>query len=380
MATRVWQERINRTSLKTARENIGLTSPEATARLFPKNPKGANRVESWESGHEGPTDRQLEKLASLYNVNVFQLLLADDIQPTQPPAAFRSHRATQTGYNLQRFISVLRIRQAVISQNLQRDGTPKHELVGSGQGLDDPNQLADLIRQEIGYDIEQKPQEQDHLKYLRERLHDKYIYVFKTMSTPRDIIEVAEMRGMYLHDDYAPCIAINRRDYKNAQVFTLAHEIAHLFRAGEKIDSIEFRDFDNVDDPEETLCNRVAARLLIPNERIGNQPRWSIDDVKDLAQKSQVSSLVSLYRLADAGRIDRQTTKEFSKQLGREYEQRQKDKADKGSRQDSGGNYHHNMRDSNGSLFSEIVFSLYQDNRIGVAEAQNLLKMAIDEI
>ena len=42
----------------------------------------------------------------------------------------------------------------------------------------------------------------------------------------------------------------------------------------------------------------------------------------------------------------------------------------------SGGNYYNNMKDSNGKLFGEFIFSLYQADRLSIVEVQNILKIA----
>ena len=380
MEETTWQQDINRINLAIARQNVGLTTIEATKRVIAKNPKSIDRVQFWESGQADPTYRQLEKLAQVYNVNPLQLLLDEDLGATKPPVAFRTNKKIKgNSYNLSRFISTLRMRQAIIADNLRRDNTPKHDLVGSGRQHKDPSGLAELIRQRIGYDIEQKPASQDTLKYLRSLLHDRFVFVFKTMSTSRDVIDPDEMRGMYLHNDHAPFIALNRRDHKASQLFSLAHELAHLFRAEEKVDSIEFRSVEQTHDPEESFCNQVAACLLIPQNKIESRNGWSLDNVKDLAKTNQVSSLVALCRLNDLKRIDRQTTTHYSNQLRQEYEDYQANKSQGGNRE-PGGNYYHNMRDSNGRLFNEFVFSLHQDGRLGAIEAQNLLKLPLTDI
>ena len=392
-----WQQDINRTNLVIARENVGLSTLEATRRIIPpksgsgetdqdqlldvdRTPEAVDRVQLWESGQTSPTYKQLEKLAKLYNVNIFQLLIPDQLPTTKPPATFRSDPSRPTSYNLSRFISILRVRQAILGRNLRRDGVDQHRLVGTGRNHKDPEQLADLIRQEIDYDIDKKSAGQDALKYLRTRLHDNFIFVFKTMSTACDLIEVKEMRGLYLHDDYAPCIALNRRDHRGSQLFSLAHELAHLFRAEERVDSIEFRDMYRVDDSEESFCNLVAASLLVPRDRIPVKNAWGLAEIKALAESNHVSSLVALYRLDHVGQLDRPTTNRYSQQLAREFADHQTAKTSSPDNQTSGGSYYNNMRDSNGQLFGEFVFSLHLDGRLSAVEAQNLLKLPVTEI
>lgn len=374
-----WQQSINRASLVAARQNVSLTTTEATAKILASNPKNIDRVGLWEAGQASPTYRQLEKLAQVYSVNPLQLLLDDSLKVIKPPVAFRSNQTKTNGYNLSRFISVLRLRQAVVRDNLRRNGVAKHPLVGSGKQYKNPEDLADFIRQKVNYDIKQKPPSQEVLKYLRSLLHECFIFVFKTMSTSRDAIDIDEMRGIYLHDSHAPFIALNRRDHKSSQLFSLAHELAHLFRSEERIDSIEFRNLRAISDSKETFCNRVAAAFLVPKNRIKNKGSWSLGEIKRLAKNNHVSNLVALYRLSSLSQINRQDTNRYSKQFSQEYEEYQATKAAK-KPENSGGNYYNSMRDSNGELFNEFVFSVHQAGQLSAVEAQNLLKMPLTEI
>ena len=370
-----WQQNINRTNLIIARKNIGLSTMDATKKVIPQNPKKLDRVKSWELGDTNPTYNQLEKLAKTYNVNPFQLLLEDTLRKTKPPIAFRSDPAKTGGYNLNKFISILRLRQAIIGLNLKRDNAPKHALVGSGSKYKNPEDLAGFIRQKINYDIQQKPKEQEVLKYFRSLLHDQFIFVFKTLSYNK--IDPDEMKGMYLHDSHAPFIALNRSDYKAAQVFTLAHELAHLFRAEERIDSIEFRIIEKNLEPEEVFCNKVAASLLIPRNQIPKHRSWSLEEVKELATTNHVSNLVALYRLSNLNLINKSRIDNYFNQFNQEYKEYQQKQS---AVDQSGGHYYNNMRDSNGELFSEFIFSMYQTGELSAVEAQNLLKIPLTEI
>ena len=374
------QQNLNRVSLKVARKNVGLTTTEATKKMFRDNALNIDRVKSWERGETFPTYKQLEKLADFYNVNVLQLFIQDDLETVEEPPVFRSKPDLETSYNLYRFIHILRIRQSILRSNIIKDGGRKNELVGSGRRYEKPAQLADFIREKLNYNTDKKDVQQTTFSYLRSLLHKQYIFVFKTMSTSRDVVDVEEMKGLYLNDEYAPCIAINRRDHKNSQLFTLAHEIAHLFRAEERIDSIQFRAFQTLQNKEEAFCNQVAAHLLIPGYKIKSATMESDSDllqyVKRLALENKVSNLVSLFRLVDAGFINQRQLKVLKGELDLEYQE----SLNKEKKQNSGGNYYNNMRDSNGQLFNEFVFSLHVDGRLNLVEAQKLLKIPLSEI
>ena len=157
---------------------------------------------------------------------------------------------------------------------------------------------------------------------------------------------------------------------------------SHIYsEPDERVDSIEFRDFNTIYDKEESFCNKVAANFLIPSEGITppNTEECTFENVKELAERYQVSDLVSLFRLFDIGYIKKESMLEFQKRLQGEHEDYKTAEKDKQGKQ-SGDNYYMNMRDSNGNLFDEFVFSLHLDGRLSAIEAQNLLKMPLTEV
>jgi Zn-dependent peptidase ImmA (M78 family) len=128
-----------------------------------------------------------------------------------------------------------------------------------------------------------------------------------------------EFRGFALVDDFAPLIFVNGSDTKAAQIFTLAHELAHIWFGESALDDPDLAS-STVND-RETWSNRVAAEFLVPLDelRAASRPQLPLgEQLERVAALFKVSTLVALRRLFDAGFLEwDQYQREYERELER---------------------------------------------------------------
>lgn len=191
-------------------------------------------------------------------------------------------------------------------------------------------------------------------------------------------LSVSEFRGFALSDNYAPLIFVNGKDSKAAQIFTLAHELTHIWLGLSGVSNLT--QTYSPDIATERFCNSVAGELLVPLVELNDQ--WNVnlaasDQIPHLVKYFKVSSLVILRRLRDADYID---IEEFNRLYTDELIQ-----FNKPSAANSGGNFYLTLRTRLGKRFtSALVASAIEGitpyreafNLLGVSNRRLLIKLA----
>jgi Zn-dependent peptidase ImmA (M78 family) len=150
-------------------------------------------------------------------------------------------------------------------------------------------------------------------------------------SNTQRVLDCDEFQGFALTDRVAPLVFVNGADWKAAQVFTLAHELAHVWLGSSALSNATPDRIQN--EAIEIWCNAVAAELLVPTAelRAAMVTANPINEVPNLSYAFRVSTLVILRRLKDTGLI---TTEQFWRAYKSETESFQSQSRAKG------GNYY----------------------------------------
>lgn len=285
--------------------------PDATlAQRFRKWPQ-------WLSGEAQPTLRQLEAFARLTHTAIGYFFLPQPPDLALPVPDFRTlhdELLAEPSTELLDTIYLCQQRQDWFREYARLHGSTALGFVGSARLQDSPETVAGQMRATLALSAEQRrqlPTWTDALRQLIARAEDAGVLTMASSivgSNSRRKLDVGEFRGFALADPLAPLVFLNGADSKSAQMFTLAHELAHIWLGASGVSDSEAGQV-----PEQQLerwCNRVAAELLVPLESLhaAHRPDAPIpEEIQRLAREFKVSTLVALRRLFDAGFMDQGT-------------------------------------------------------------------------
>lgn len=267
------------------------------------------RLAEWESGDAAPTLRQLEEFANATHAPVGFLLLPVPPEEEVPLPDFRTFADTAVARPSPDLLDT--IYQCEQRQEWYRDyalinNEPPLDFVGSLTTSDGIVEAAGSMRDKLGFDIESRGSNwSDALRRLIERAEDIGILVMINgvvgNNTHRKL-DAQEFRGFAICDPVAPLVFVNGADTKAAQIFTLTHELAHVWLGQSAVTDVE------VGSPKgnqiERWCNQVAAEVLVPLGAVKETYMTQVnltDELQRLARKFKVSTLVVLRRIRDAG-------------------------------------------------------------------------------
>lgn len=272
---------------------------------------------AWELGEVKPTWRQLNDFANFTHTPVGYLLLQSpptDHLPIPDLRTIADRGVREPSPDLLDTIYLCQQRQDWYIDFATSRGLPGSPVVRSvtDSELPRPEDAANDVRQVIAFDVEERrtvPTWEDALRSMRSKIETAGVLVMISGivgSNTHRPLDVEEFRGFTLTDPLAPLIFVNGKSSKSAQMFTLAHELGHVYLGQSGVSDADTRTFPA--HRIEQWCNQLAAELLVPMSHLHKliEPRESIPEaIRRLARAFKVSTVVILRRLHEAGRLNR---------------------------------------------------------------------------
>lgn len=284
-------------------------SAEDIRKRFPK-------FDLWNRGEASPTLKQLESFAKATYTPIGFFFLPKPPVEAVPIPDFRTMsggRVRRPTPDLLDTVYMCQQRQEWYREFARSTGEKSVSFVGSVSQTNNVEKIAESIRHTLGFDIEERrqtPTWTDALRRFIEQADTLGILVMVSGvvgSNNKRKLDPQEFRGFALADNLAPLVFINGSDTKAAQMFTLAHELAHIWLGQSAVSDAQAMQIP--DNQIERWCNLVAAELLVPLSALRSEYKKNnklSDEINRLARVFKVSTLVVLRRIHDAGGITKE--------------------------------------------------------------------------
>ncbi len=351
---------------RSTRSRLGPTV-ESLEKKFPK-------LEAWKQGTVHPTIKQLEAFAKATRTPFGYFFLQTPPLEVLPVGDFRTFgdvEIREPSPDLLDTLYLCQRRQDWYSNEARIAGEETLDFVGSLTLNDDIEFAAARIRDALGFDINQRRQETTWTGALRqfiEQVDELGVLVMVSgvvgNNTSRKL-DADEFLGFALSDPLAPLIFVNGATSKSTQMFTLAHEIAHIWLGRSGVSNSEIASIPNRG--IEAWCNKVAAEMLVPSDLIRREFKMGTDlntEICRLARYFKVSTLVVLRRIHDIQKIGRD---EFWSAWWAEIERLNQ------INRDSGGNYYLSVNARAGKRFARALAISTLEGRTTFTQAMRLL-------
>lgn len=358
--------------LQWARERAGLTGET----LAEKMGVSVEKVAAWEQDGR-ITYRQAEKLAGVTHTAFGYLFLSESPDERLPIPDLRTVGSVAAGRPSPDLLDVIyqsqRRQEWFREYQIAEDGA-ELEFVGSKPVGSSVKAAASAIRKRLSFrPSDSKETSLDGvLRDFAEAIEAAGILVVRAGivgNNTRRILNPQEFRGFALVDAFAPLVFVNAADFKAAQIFTLAHELAHVWAGESALSNLE-NTLVSEQQRVEWFCNAVAAEYLVPLEelraRLQNLHGDPTQVVEDLRRRYRVSELVIIRRLFDAGVIPATEFKQWYQERIDTYRHQPKS---------SGGDFYKNQPNKVGRRFASALIASTLEGKTLFRDAMSLLDM-----
>ena len=370
---------------KWARESAKMTEEIAASKVAVP----IEKFKEWENGNDYPTIRQAQKLAKAYRRPFALFFLPDVPNDFQPLQDFRKAGSKELSTPSIFIIREIQQKQAWIRDVNKENNENKVSFIGKYSIKDNPKIVAQDILNELNINPLNYSSNNPILEWI-DKAESNGVFISRTSYIhPRLKLDSNEIQGFAIADSYAPFVFINSNDWNAPRLFTLVHELAHLWISETGISNDIEPSIKNINEynPIELFCNEVAANALIPIEFIENLDDKAFDHAKEVFKNAKsigVSSFALLVRALNLNIISLSVYKNLKHQADIEYNEFLKREENKKLKQkqkekQGGPDYFLLLLNRNSRLFTQTVLDAFHGGAIEPSLASNLLNVQVNK-
>ncbi len=343
----------------------------------------ASKLNAWESGDDYPSITEAKKLAKLYKIPFAAFFMS--APPEREPRPYTDRRTIrgtiyyEDSYELWSEIGrIIGNREKIIELVDKDDEDETFEPIPSYDKNLNAEKIGDAIRKYLGVKLPIKNKaayNQKSFNYYRAVLESKGILVSQITG-----VSLEEMKGISIYYDDYPIIAVNNKDYERAKTFSLMHELAHILRRSSSLCMI---DFDERNDEEEKLCDRIAAEILMPRDSFtviartvfNRRNEWDEEGLRYIADKFGVSPFSVIRRLYELKIVSKSIYSFVYEEMSNHFKENQAEIDANNEGRQIMIPYYVRYLNKEGYLYTKTIMSSYSKGKISYGEMCHILNV-----
>ena len=290
------------------------------------------KLHLWETGEKPLTFKQAQTFANKTYIPFGYLFLQQPPEEQLPLPDLRTIGGEQPERPSAELLDIVKIviqRQAWYQEYMNEQLLDAPVVVGQFSTENSVIEIVDNIRQVLA--VAAHPVRgtwEDYYRDLVSRIENTGIMVMREgyIKHWTRALQVSEFRGFAIASEQAPVIFVNHADVPSARLFTLIHELCHIWLGVSGISDGDPRN----NRQEEVLCNAVAAEFLVPSTEFLNLWLDHIDTWQDnlpvLAAHFRVSTWVVARRAQTLNKISVREYQAYIREQEEAYRNRVKKK------------------------------------------------------
>jgi Zn-dependent peptidase ImmA (M78 family) len=336
------------------------------------------KLKAWEDGEKPMTFRQAQSFADKTHIPFGYLFLPKPPEESLPLPDLRTingQRPLRPSAELLDIINIVLQRQSWYRDYLLEQGEAGSDVVGRCNLQTPVAQAVQDMRQILG--VATHPDRgswDDYFRSLIQKIERIGILVMRQGFVHHwsRALSVTEFRGFAVADKVAPLIFINQADAPSARLFTLIHELAHIWVGQSGISNSD----PETERKEEVFCNAVAAEFLVPEAEF--LALWQEDceswqqNIAPLEAHFHVSPWVLTRRALTLNKVSLLQYQQYIADLQAQYKTRESSK--------SGPTYYRTKHSQISDRFSKAVVAEALSGRLLLRDAGRLLDMKPNNI
>lgn len=368
---------------KWARQSARITEEVAASKVR----VSADKIKKWEKGEDFPTIRQAQILAKAYRRPLALFFLPDIPNDFQPLQDFRKIGSKPLSTSSIFIIREIQQKQAWLREMSEENNENELQFIGKFSIKDNPVTVAKDILATLEINSLIYKSNNPILEWI-DSAESNGIYISRTSFIHSRLkIDAEEIQGFAIADSYTPFIFINSDDWNAPQLYTLVHELAHLWIAESGVSNYIEPSITKQEKrhPIELFCNEVAANALMPGDLFNNLPLNSFENTTEVFKISKtlgVSSLALIVRALNLNHISLNKYRKLKSILDIEYNaylKKEELKKIKQKESPGGPNYFLLQLNRNSRLFTQTVLDAFNGGVIEPSMASNLLNVKVNK-